>query len=187
MEDSKLLRLLHKDPSAGMEALMNQYSGLVYAVVKGKLTASFCVSSDVEDCVADVFSEFYVSLDKYDPKASSIKTYLCVLARYHATDVFRRREKQRGELSMDDEESLLQFADEATCNGELSEEALRREVMEAIRELGEPDASILIRKYYLGESSKEIADALRLTVSNVDTRTHRALNKLRNLFGGKGT
>ena len=30
MEDNKLLRLLHKDPNAGMEQLMNQYTGLVY-------------------------------------------------------------------------------------------------------------------------------------------------------------
>ena len=37
MEDNKLLRLLHKDPNAGMEQLMNQYTGLVYAVVKSKL------------------------------------------------------------------------------------------------------------------------------------------------------
>lgn len=48
------------------------------------------------------------------------------------------------------------------------------------------DSSIIIRKYYFGESSKKIADALNLTVSNVDTRMHRALNKLRKLFGGKG-
>ena len=57
MEDIKLLWLLHQNPSAGMEQLMNQYLGLVYAVVKGKLLDSVCPSSDVEDCVADVFSE----------------------------------------------------------------------------------------------------------------------------------
>ena len=181
MEDSKLLRLLHKDPSAGMEQLMNQYAGLVYAVVKGKLAESFYVSTDIEDCVADVFSEFYTDLSKYDPKISSIKSYLCVLARYHASDVCRKREKQRNDVSPDDENSFLQLAD----NGELSEDELRREVLSAVKELGEPDTSIIIRKYYFGNSSKEIADALKLTVSNVDTRTHRALNKLRKLFGGE--
>lgn len=185
MEDSKLLRLLHKDPSAGMEQLMNQYAGLVYAVVKGRLSDPFCVSSDIEDCVADVFSDFYIELDRYDPGMSSIKSYLCVLARYRATDIFRRREKQQGDISMDDEDCLLQFSDDLTSENQLDEEELRQEVWEAVRALGEPDAEILLRKYYLGESSKEIAKALRLTVSNVDIRTHRALNKLRSLFGGK--
>ena len=182
MEDDKLLRLLHKDPNAGMEQLMNQYAGLVYAVVKCKLEESFCVSSDIEDCVSDVFCEFYTGLSKYDPKISSIKSYLCVLARYHATDVYRKRIRRQGEISLDDEENFLQIADDAI---NVDEDELRRDVLSAVNELGEPDTSIIIRKYYLGQSSKEISDALDLTVSSVDTRTHRALNKLRKLFGGK--
>ena len=43
MEDNKLLRLLHKDPNAGMEQLMNQYTGLVYAVVRSKLDGSYYI------------------------------------------------------------------------------------------------------------------------------------------------
>jgi RNA polymerase sigma-70 factor (ECF subfamily) len=99
--------------------------------------------------------------------------------------VVRKREKQRGDVSLDDENSLLQIADDFTVAGDLAEDELRREVFGAIKTLGEPDSSIIIRKYYFGESSKEIANALKLTVSGVDTRTHRALNKLRRLFGGK--
>lgn len=184
MEDSKLLQLLHKDSSAGMEKLMDQYAGLVYAVVKGKLSESFCVSTDIEDCVADIFCEFYANIEKYDLSISSIKSYLCVLARYKATDVLRKRGRQCC-VSLDDADSLLQIADEFTVEGDFLEDELRREVLNAIKLFGEPDSSIIIRKYYFGESSKEIADALKMTVSNVDTRTCRALNKLRKMFGGK--
>ena len=184
MEDAKLLRLLHKDPSVGMEQLMNQYAGLVYAVIKGKLAESSCVSSDIEDSVADVFSEFYTDLPKYDPKLSSIKSFLCVLARNNAIDVLRKRERQNRDASLDDADRLLQIADDVSISSELVENELRREVFDAVKKLGEPDTSIIIRKYYFGESSKEIAEALKLTASNVDTRTHRALNKLRKLFGG---
>ena len=72
-----------------------------------------------------------------------------------------------------------------TLESELAESELRRELIEAVKALGEPDTSIIIRKYYLGESSRTIADALNMSVSSVDTRTHRALNKLKNLFGGE--
>lgn len=184
MEDIKLLQLLHKDSSAGMEKLMDQYAGLVYAVVKGKLSESFCVSTDIEDCVADIFCEFYANIEKYDLSISSIKSYLCVLARYKATDVLRKRGRQCC-VSLDDADSLLQIADEFTVEGDFLEDELRREVLNAIKLFGDPDSSIIIRKYYFGESSKEIADALKMTVSNVDTRTCRALNKLRKMFGGK--
>ena len=182
MEDAKLLRLLHKDASAGMEQLMDQYAGLVYAVVKGRLASASYVSTDIEDCVAEVFCEFYSALDKYDASISSIKTYLCVLARNNATDLLRRRARQYGEVSLDGE---LQIADDIDIESELTESELRRELIEAVKALGEPDTSIIIRKYYLGESSRTIADALNMSVSSVDTRTHRALNKLKNLFGGE--
>lgn len=183
MEDPKLLRLLHKDPNAGMERLMDQYAGLVYAVVKGRLAESPRVSSDIEDCVADVFSQFYTHLSDYDPNRSSIKTYLCAMARNQASSVARRRGRDQGTVSLDDEASVLQLADDALIDNALAEEELRRKVFEAVKSLGEPDASILMRKYYFGESSKEIADALGLSVSNVDTRTHRALHKLKSIFG----
>ena len=175
MEDVMLLRLLHKDPNAGMEQLMNQYAGLVYAVVKGRLASSVCVSSDWEDCVADVFGAFYTELHKFDPSRSSIKSYLCVLARNRATDVFRKRIKQ----------GVDTWSECQTTEADRLTQQLRRDVLCAVKDLGEPDTSIVIRKYYLGESSAEIAAALNLTVSNVDTRTHRALNKLRQLFGGE--
>ena len=182
MEDRKLLRLLHKDPNKGMEQLIEQYAGLVYAVLRGRLPESLCVSSDIEDCVADVFSDFYVNLGRYDSKISSIKSYLCVLARRRAIDTFRKRERSHGEISTDDAERFIQIAAD---EGDAYEAEMRREVLEAVKALGEPDASIMIRKYYLGESSTQIADALKLTVSSVDTRTHRAVNKLRKLFGGE--
>ena len=183
MEDKKLLRLLHKDPNAGMEQLLNQYTGLVYAVVRSKLDGSYYVSSDLEDCVADVFSKFYTELSDYDPAMSSIKSYLCVIARNHAINVAKKRSLE-GSISLDAEQSHFQAAEDVMIDSELADEELRREIVKAVEDLGEPDSSIIFRKYYYGESSKEIAKAIGLSVSNVDTRTHRALNKLRKMFGG---
>ncbi len=191
MEDHELLRLLREDPNAGMEQLLKQYTGLVCAVVRGRLSTSHSLSSDTEDCAADVFSKFYTELDDYDPRKSSIKNYLCVIARNHAINVSKKRSLESG-VSLDDERldaelSFSSAADDVPIESTLAEDELRREVIKAVEDLGEPDADIVFRKYYYGESSKEIAEALGLTVSNVDTRTHRALNKLRKLFGGNET
>ncbi len=184
MEDNRLLRLLHKDPNVGMEQLMNQYTGLVYTVVKNRLDDSYYLSSDIEDCVADVFCKFYAELSEYDPAISSIKTYLCVIARNQAINLSKRRGIEGG-ISLDDEQSLLQVASDVMIDSELAEDDLRREVIKAVEDLGEPDSNIIFRKFYYGQSSKEISKAVGLSVSNVDTRTHRALNKLRKMFGGK--
>ena len=183
MEDTKLLRLLQKDPNAGMEQLMNQYTGLIYAVVKSRLADVSCISSQIEDCVADVFSKFYIELPKFDPARCSIRSFLCVMARNHAIDIAKRKGNRPGNISLDDERAV-QIADDVHIESHLEEAELRQQVLDSVKALGEPDRTILFRKFYLGQTSAQIADAMKLTVPNVDTRTHRALNKLRNLFGG---
>lgn len=42
----------------------------------------------------------------------------------------------------------------------------------------------MIRKYYIGQTSKEIAEILDMTVSSVDTRASRVIKRLREYFGG---
>lgn len=179
MDDVKLLKLLHKDPNTGMEQLINQYAGLVYAIVRSKLSDSYYISSDIEDCVADVFSNFYAGLSNYDPSSSSIKSYLCVIARNHAINVAKKQSYLQQNVSLDCENSFSQSIDEAMIDTNLAEDEVRQELIKAVEELGPPDSNIIFRKFYYGQSSKEIAEAMNLTVSNVDTRTHRALNKLR--------
>ena len=185
MDDKSLLDLIKKDPSAGMDRLMNDYAGLVYATVRGRLAGSGCVSSDAEDCVADTFSEFYASVSRFDPRRSSIKTYLCVMARNNAADILRKRGRQAGELSLDDDELLFEIPDGSSPDSDLARREQRRRVIDAVDALGEPDASIIFRKYYYGQTSKEIGRALGLTAANVDTRAHRALNRLRKILGGE--
>ena len=178
MRDEKLLELLKSDANAGMERLIRQYSGLVFAVCRGRL-GRVCDSSEIEDCVTDVFLKFYSGLGSFVPKAS-IKTYLCVIARNTALNCLRSR---RG--SGPTEELTAELPD----GGDVAEEAVRNrlleQTLEEIRRMGSPDSDILIRKYYLGYDSKTIAKELGMTVSNVDTRAHRAMEKLRKKIGGE--
>jgi RNA polymerase sigma-70 factor (ECF subfamily) len=50
--------------------------------------------------------------------------------------------------------------------------------------LGEPDREIIIRKYYFGQKSKEIAGVLNLRENTVDKKISRGLKKLKILLGG---
>lgn len=176
MRDEKLLELIRTDVNAGMERLIREYSGLVFSVCRARLE-KVCDSSEVEDCVSEVFLKFYAGLGSFKPKAS-IKTYLCVIARNTALNCLRAR----GGFTPVEELSL-----ELPSGVDAAEEVVRKRLLEqALREierLGSPDSEILIRKYYLGFDSKTIARELGLTVSNVDTRAHRALKKLKKTLG----
>lgn len=184
MPDDVLYQLLKRDPNAGMEALIDQYAPLICAVVRGKLFPCAFSDADIEHCVADTFSEFYMDLGKYDPARGSIKALLCVMARHNALDLLRRQQIKPAGLSLDDE-SCPDLTDDFSLEDDFEDRETRRTLLEAIGDLGRPDRDILVRKFYLGQSSKEIARALGLTVSSVDTRTHRAINTLRDRLGGE--
>ena len=186
MEDLALLELLRSDPERGMETLMDDYGGLVYAVVKSKLRSPAFCPADVESCAADTFSEFYCDLGRYSPDQGSIRSWLCVIARHNALDRLRRHYREGQNVSLDDE-AAAPIADDFSLEGDLEDRALRAELAEAVMALGRPDREIILRKYWLRQSSREIAKALHMTVSNVDTRAHRAIQKLRERFGGERT
>lgn len=171
MTDKELLGLLKSNAHKGLKALMEQYGGLVYSAVKRKLSGFGIGETDIEACAADTFSEFYMDLDKFDLSKGSIKAWLCVIARHNAVDLARRN----APLPLDEEQNAV----DCSLESDLEEHEMRLAVLEAVKALGEPDREILLRKFYFGESSKEIAERLKMSVSNVDTRTSRAVEKLR--------
>lgn len=185
--DDKLLRLIREQPEKGMDLLMRTYTGLLCTVVRGQLTGSPFVSTDIEDCVADAFSNFYTHLDTFDPSVCSIRSYLIVIARRNAVNTAIRRAPEWQIVQADDEDIMLEIPDGALSpDAETAEHELCEYVMSAIEAMGPPDSDILIRKYYYNQSADIIATRLGLTVSNVNTRAHRALGKLRKQFGGAG-
>lgn len=183
MRDDRLLKKLQTDPENGMKMLIHQCAGLVYAVVRSKLLQGQFCEADIESCVADTFSEFYCGLSQYDPDKGSIKSLLCVIARSNALDYLRRHYRDKDTLSLEDT-AVTQHPDDFSLEGDFEDKTVRQALLTAIVTLGSPDKDILIRKYYLNQSSKEIAAALHMGVSAVDTRTHRAIQKLRKQFGG---
>ncbi len=182
MKDERLLRLLNKDPERGVSALIDEYGGLVYAVIRGSL-AGRCCETDIEACAADTFSEFYLDHAKYEPSRGSLKAWLCVIAKHNAADCLRRAARQAGNIPIDEAAELI--PDDFSIEGDFEDRSVRAKLVAAVNALGEPDREIIVRKFFLSQPSKLIAQRLGMTVSNVDTRTHRAIKKLREQFGGE--
>lgn len=182
MNDSYLIKLLKKDAEQGLSELMKGYTGIVCYVIKS--ASPLFSAEDIEELASDVFFDFYRNIRKYDPKLGSIKTFLCVMAKHKALDLARKRARENSNVSIDDEETFLQFADDFAVEEEFFGAEERRALFQEIAALGEPDSEIITRKFFLCESSKQIAERLSLTAANVDVRTHRALAKLREKIGG---
>ena len=99
-------------------------------------------------------------------------------------NLFNKKTKELGRTSPSEytsgSENALSFEDDIIKSEE------HQLLIDAVKSLGEPDSSIVIRKYYFGQKSREIAADLGMTTGAVDTRLSRAVNKLRDLMGGRG-
>ena len=108
------------------------------------------------------------------------------MAKHNALDRLRSRGKEEDTVSLD-ADGAAELADDFSLELDLENRQQRMALLQAVKALPKPDREILLRKYYLGQSTAEVAKALRMSVSNVNTRTHRAIGKLRSQFGGDQT
>lgn len=183
MQDNELVELIKTDPNRGLGILMGDYMGLVCTIVREKLE-KVCDSFEMEACASDIFIEFYNGINNYSGDKGSVKSFLCVMAKRRAIDIFRKKSKEFGNISIDNEETGLELRSSANVEQEYAMKEQKQELLDAVDSLGEPDREIIVRKYYLGESTKQIADRLKMTISAVDTRNSRALKKLRGVLQG---
>lgn len=172
MTDEKLIELLEKNPKKGFEKITDTYSALVFRVIYNIIKG--CGSKeDAEECAADVFVSFYRNRNSFDISKCSLGGFLAVCARRRAVSFLRQKKAVRIiPLEEADGES-------ESCAYEIEEKEEKSIIYNAVSSLGEPDKTIILRKYYLGETAKEIASRLSMNPETVQKRAQRALGKLK--------
>ena len=176
MHDTELLALIKAQPNKGIDILMEKHMGLVGAIIKGKI-GMICTREDIEETASDVFVDFYRNIDSVDLKKGTLRSYLCSIAKNKALNVFRKKSR---EVKTDDYDDGIDFTiDCPSTDDELINAEIRKRLFDEISKLDKTEREIIFRKYYIGEPTKEIAEKMKMTVSAVDTRAHRAIQKLR--------
>lgn len=172
MTDRELLDLLVNDPQRGMEHTVRIYTPYVMKIVRGKLSG-ICTHEDIEEIVSDVFMMFYQSIGRYGCAVRSVRALLAVMTRRRCADAYEQMKKQRETVSY---EALSENLPEEQSDFD------RERLLNALRSLGQPDEQIMIRKYFFGQKSKEIAAELGMKTNTVDQRISRALKKLKRIM-----
>ncbi len=183
MFDKGLLDLLHKNPNKAMSHIIDQYTPLVYTIVNNKLR-NICSSEDIEEIVSDVFVTIYKQRDSIDLSKGSLSAYISRIARNKSVDKIRNNFKFN-EISIDNDDFEIELEDKYNLENSVEMEELGNLLVSAIKELGEPDSTIVYRRYYLGQSSKEISKSMNLSHDNVRQRLSRALKKLEKSLKGE--
>lgn len=175
MTEKQLRALLQSDPARGEKAVFDEYYSYVYAIAFRQLNGTG-TREDVEECVIDVFLEVFQRIDSIQD--GSLKAYIGMTARNQAIDRSRSLSVRNKHTTTLDEK--IASPQDVTHDAEQAE--LSRRVYNAIRNLGEPDAAILIHKFYYGRNAVQIAKILGMKPSTVRNRCARALQKLQSVL-----
>ena len=180
MTQEEILALIKSDPEKGMQSLLNQYAALVYKIVWNKLSG-ICTKEDIEETVSDIFIEFHKCVESIDFSKGTLISFIMTLAQRRSIDVFRKISRQNYMYSLI-EDNIIQA--ESTEDTILKTED-RQLLFDSIIKLGEPDSTIIFRKYYFGETYEEIGKRLSLTSNAVNKRCLRSIDKLRLMMKGE--
>ena len=156
-------------PSEGFAELYERTFPRVYAYVASLLRDR----STAEDVTAQAFERAYRRRRSYRAARGSMDAWVFGIARNAALDELRKR-KRRAKLEGDPED------EGATSPEDQADMALRREaVRTALASLSGQERDLVALKFAGGLSNGEIARVLRMSESNVGTRLHRTITKLR--------
>lgn len=159
---------------AALEYAIDTYGKLVYKVVNSVLNLSENKDS-IQECVSDVFTAIWYNIKTYDKEKATFKAWLIAISKYKAIDY---RKKLIKNSNMEDINEYDIKADNDTEEYIISLER-KSEIIKVIKELGEVDCEIFIRRYFLEEPIDDIAKSLGLTRQAVDNRLWRGRKRLK--------
>lgn len=168
--EERLLARLRAGDEAALGEIIERYTPYVGAIVWNIVRESLSLE-DAQELVSDVFCALWRNAEKARPEA--LKGYLGSIARHRALNALRHAGR---DLPLEDDALQIPVPgpEDETGRRELYA-ALRR----AVDALGEPDRGIFLRHYYLGQNSRVIAEALRLSQNTVTSKLRRGRERLR--------
>lgn len=170
MEDSEIISLLKSDPPRGLQEAVGKYRPYAAAIVGRVLGGS---ERDAEECVADAFVAVWRTAQG-ERGLRSLKGCIAFAARNNAINRYRKLNRER---MVDIDEIELPSGEDITLDFEDGADAVT--VQELINCMEEPDREIFVRKYYLMESIREIAERTGLEDIQVKNRLYRGRQKLK--------
>ena len=164
--------------------LFETYCNYVYTIVFNRLRSS-AGREDIEECVCDVFADVFCSYDEEKEVSGDISGFIGTIARRRAGALYRKKNSSAETVSIDDE-LAEQLSSQQDVEKEAAANEQRRIILDRIAELGEPDSTIIIQKYYYGRSAKDISEMVKLTPENIRVRSGRAVRKLKEMLEKAG-
>jgi len=178
LKDEAIINLIYSKDETGLLKLADKYEKLLVHIAAGILGSR---SRDIEECVNDTYLKLWNHIEQYDMEKASLKTYLKVIVRNTAINKLRDLSKREDrELSEDISDIAKYYVDQKqSVEGQVFRKQDIHLLNSIISNLNKKDNELVIRKYYYLQSSKDIAAAMKMTVTAVDSRLSRLRGKMK--------
>ncbi|MBR6336673.1 MAG: sigma-70 family RNA polymerase sigma factor [Ruminococcus sp.] len=169
LSDNEIIERLVTD-NGGLEAAKKKYSALVMKICRGFLPND----DDAEEACADAFIRLWKTRRQINAAKSSLKTYICMLARHAAIDKTR---------AQDNYETVPIEENDLGIDVDYEDEAAKRINMQVIAKcissMRSPAREIFIDRYYFGMTVNTIAQRYDLKPKKVENTLAREKKRLR--------
>lgn len=137
---------------------------------------------NTEDIVQDTFVKAMKAYDRFDPKVSSVYTWLCTIATNTLYDHFRKTGSDKI-VSLEDYMDAGFEPGSADPELEKLTDGYARSAYVILSRLNEKERSLLSMRFGLEMSYKEMAEVLASNEKAVAKKMERLLKKCRNIAG----
>lgn len=178
MTEHELVRAAAQGDEAAFAQLVQTYENRAY-----HLALRMCGNADdAGDVVQEAFLAAWRALPSFRGDAE-FSTWLYRLVSNASIDLLRRNKHQRGNVSLDDDEWILDTPDHAPGPHESAEVGdLQQAVAQCLRQLSDDHRSVLVMREVQQLSYEEISRALTLDLGTVKSRISRARKALRKIL-----
>jgi RNA polymerase sigma-70 factor (ECF subfamily) len=175
LQDDKIIiqKLKIQDPE-GLNEAIAKYSPLIVFIISKIIGME--KYSDVDECTSDVFMNLWKSASRFDETLNtSLKSYLCSIARYTAINYKRKSYKKSEIITIDEFELISEIDLESQVLDTDNQEILHN----AINEMPSPDKEIFVLRFFYCFKIDEISEKLDLDKKKVENTLYRRKQKLR--------
>jgi RNA polymerase sigma-70 factor (ECF subfamily) len=174
LSDGELVTRIADRRQDALGVLYDRFAPLLLALTRRILGSA----SDAEEVLQETLLQVWAQAGRYDPRRSSVATWLVLLARSRAIDLLRsRRVRERAVEAAGDETQGVHASPEGPAA--VWYEERRARVAAALAELPEEQRHVLELAFFGGMTQSEIAEATGIPLGTVKTRTLLAMRKLR--------
>ena len=163
-----MIKYIKKKKEKGIEILIDNYRGIITAVVRRHLGV---LTNYEEECVDDVLISIWDNIKSFDKSKNTFKNWICAISKYKAIDY---KKKYMSKIEHADLSQEIYYIDQKLLKTEMEEE-----VNDLLSCLNESDRRLFEDHYLKGEPLEEIAIKNNTKVSNLYNRLSRGRKRIR--------